>query len=131
VKLFVDASAIVAVLNEEAEAGPFIDAIDGSEALVSPISFWEASIAMARLDGVDPGEAAKRVSHLIDEYKMRMVPIGWEEARSAVNAFGRYGKGSGHAANLNLGDCFAYACAETNNARLLYKGDDFSRTDLA
>ena len=48
----------------------------------------------------------------------------------AVSAHARYGKGH-HDARLNMGDCFAYACARTNNARLLYKGDDFSRTDLA
>jgi ribonuclease VapC len=58
------------------------------------------------------------------------VPIGSAETAEAVIAHRRYGKGH-HPARLNMGDCFAYACARTNNARLLYKGDDFSHTDLA
>ena len=59
------------------------------------------------------------------------MPIGERENDGAFEAFHRYGKRSGHPARLNLGDCFAYACAKANDARLLYKGDDFARTDLA
>ena len=129
-KLFVDASAIVAILNEENEADTFVEAIDAADALFSPTTFWEASAAMARLDGTEPGDAAATVADLAEEYGMTMVAIGPAEAYAAVAAFQRYGKGR-HPARLNMGDCFAYACAKTNNARLLYKGDDFARTDLA
>lgn len=57
--------------------------------------------------------------------------VGAEELRVGLDAYQRFGKRSGHPAHLNMGDCFAYACARTNGARLLYKGDDFARTDLA
>lgn len=61
---------------------------------------------------------------------MHLVSIGAAEAMIATAAYDRYGKGR-HPARLNMSDCFAYACAKTHDARLLYKGDDFSRTDLA
>lgn len=59
-----------------------------------------------------------------------LVAIGERETAVALDAYQRYGKGTGHPAKLNMGDCFAYACAKTNNARLLYKGVDFTHTDL-
>lgn len=52
------------------------------------------------------------------------------EGREAISAFTRFGKGRGHPAQLNMGDCFAYACARTHNVPLLFVGDDFSRTDI-
>lgn len=61
---------------------------------------------------------------------MHLVSIGAKEAIIATAAYDRYGKGR-HPARLNMSDCFAYACAKTHDARLLYKGDDFSKTDLA
>ena len=64
------------------------------------------------------------------EAGLRVVSIGELERDEAIRAAARYGKGH-HPARLNMGDCFAYACAKTNDARLLYKGDDFSKTDLA
>jgi len=60
-----------------------------------------------------------------------LVPISDAEADVSLAAYERFGKASGHPARLNMGDCFAYACAKTNNAKLLYKGDDFKHTDLA
>lgn len=62
---------------------------------------------------------------------LRLVPIGQAELVAALDAYQTYGRNSGHAAKLNMGDCFAYACTKTNNATLLYKGDDFAKTDLA
>ena len=56
--------------------------------------------------------------------------VGERELRLAIDAHARYGKGR-HRAALNMGDCFAYACAKANDAKLLYKGEDFSKTDLA
>lgn len=63
--------------------------------------------------------------------QFQLVAIGEKETEIAIQAAIDFGKGSGHPAKLNMGDCFAYACAKTNHARLLYKGDDFARTDLA
>ncbi len=61
---------------------------------------------------------------------MRLVPIAAAESREALAAHARFGKGRGHPARLNMGDCFAYGCATANDAALLYKGDDFAHTDL-
>jgi ribonuclease VapC len=62
---------------------------------------------------------------------IEILPITEEIGHLAIDAFDRYGKGRGHPAQLNMGDCFAYACAKAHGLRLLYKGADFSRTDLA
>jgi len=63
--------------------------------------------------------------------EINTVPISVQEAEAALDAFARYDTGRGHPAHLNLGDCFAYACAKTNRTPLLFKGDGFSRTDIA
>jgi ribonuclease VapC len=130
--VFVDASALVAVINEESEA----DAIEASmaahaERLTSGIAIWETVRAMARIPGNSLETAEREVNGFLAVTGLRLVPIGAAEAAEALRAHARYGKGTGHPARLNMGDCFAYACARTNGARLLYKGDDFSHTDLA
>lgn len=71
------------------------------------------------------------VTDFAAEYDFQLVSIGPVESDLAIQAAMQFGKGSGHPAKLNMGDCFAYACARANKARLLYKGDDFARTDLA
>ena len=92
---------------------------------------WESVAATrVRLD-IPAGEARVIVDRVARTNGFALVPIGENEARAALLAFERYGKGTGHPAQLNMGDCFAYACAKANGARLLYKGDDFSQTDLA
>ena len=77
-----------------------------------------------------PGEAALEVEEFLTRFHVETVAIGERETAIAVNAHHRYGKGN-HRAQLNMGDCFAYACAKANDAKLLYKGDDFALTDLA
>jgi ribonuclease VapC len=74
--------------------------------------------------------ARERVASFIANFDIRLVEIGAPESEMALDGYERFGKGI-HPAGLNMGDCFAYACAKTNGARLLYKGDDFARTDLA
>jgi ribonuclease VapC len=70
------------------------------------------------------------ISAFVAARGIAIVPIGERESAFALDAHRRFGKGR-HPAGVNFGDCFAYACAKTNNARLLYKGDDFTHTDLA
>lgn len=78
-----------------------------------------------------PIDVARREAEQVgQDLDPRLVAIGNDELRLALNAYETYGRGR-HRANLNMGDCFAYACAKANDARLLYKGDDFSHTDLA
>ena len=92
---------------------------------------WEAVSAMARSCDMPIAQAVAEVNQTAETLRLKLVEIDREELDAALDAYKRYGKRSGHPAKLNMGDCFAYACARTNGARLLYKGDDFSHTDLA
>jgi ribonuclease VapC len=131
VTVFVDASAIVAIMTGDPDASILIDRLaDDEDRLSSPIAVWEATNALARRRRCEPLEAFGSVESFRQDMYIELVAIGRVEAGVAVDAFDRYGKGR-HPAQLNMGDCFAYACARTNNARLLYKGDDFARTDLS
>ena len=126
-----DASALVAMITGEAEAAELAEVLDAHERrLCCSVGIWEASLAIARKRRVSAAEAQDALDLVLAGLHITTVPIGAEEARIAVATHDRYGKGR-HEARLNMGDCFAYACARTNNARLLYKGDDFARTDLA
>lgn len=130
--IFVDASAIVAIVASEPEADAFADAIEGhDDRCYCAVGAWEAAHAVARLRGVSLRAAADAVGEFVSEAGLRIADIGDTERHEAIDAAARYGKGSEHPARLNMGDCFAYACAKTNGAILLYKGNDFSQTDLA
>lgn len=130
-KIFADASAIVAIIAGEADADSLTTKLGQSaERLYSAMSKWEAAAAIARIFGAPPAIARGRVESFIAETGMQFVPIGEAEAAIALDAFAAYGKGH-HKASLNMGDCFAYACAKANGAKLLYKGDDFAQTDMA
>jgi len=98
--------------------------------LYSAVATWEAARALATIRSVSIDEAHAEIAQFAQDFSMRLVSIGAQEAQLAIAAHDRYGKGR-HAAKLNMGDCFAYACAKANGATLLYKGDDFARTDLA
>lgn len=128
---FVDASVIVAVLNAEDDALAQTARLGAAGTPVtSPIACWEATIAVARRRREGMAAASERVQDLLAAANVGMVAIGAAEMHAAIDAYAEYGKGR-HPAGLNMGDCFAYACAKTNGAELLYKGDDFTRTDLA
>jgi len=129
--IFVDASAIVAIVHGEDEADAFADRIEQhDERCYSAVAAWEAARAIARVRETTIEGARTVLKSFVEATGLRMVPIGEDEAQLAIEAHARYGKGQ-HSAALNMGDCFAYACAKTNGATLLYKGDDFSQTDLA
>ena len=129
--MFVDASAIVAILNNEVEASTFADALDRSPSRVtSPIAIFEATLGMSRISGVSVEEATAGVTAFLQAAGIDCVAITQEDAEAALVAFARYGKGRGHPARLNMGDCFAYAAARTRGMPLLYKGNDFTRTDI-
>ena len=129
--LFVDASAMVAMIARE-EDHRTLEATFGAAAttLCSAVSLWETTRALATIRDVSMAEASREADRFVAAFGLRLVPIGEAERTAAIDAYTRYGKGN-HAARLNMGDCFAYACARANDARLLYKGDDFSKTDLA
>jgi ribonuclease VapC len=75
-------------------------------------------------------EAGEDVREFLAVAGVRAVPITEQEAETALAAFSRYGKGRGHPAQLNLGDCFAYAIAKSYRTTLLFKGEDFDKTDI-
>jgi ribonuclease VapC len=128
---FVDASALVAIIAEEPEGERFAEIIrDTPDLRWSAMSCWETISALRSSHRFDIEDARREVSAVAEYANFVLVEIGASELNWALDAYLRYGRGR-HPARLNMGDCFAYACAKTNNATLLYKGDDFSRTDLA
>ncbi|MBJ6120573.1 type II toxin-antitoxin system VapC family toxin [Sphingomonas mollis] len=129
--IFIDASALVAIIKNEPEAYSFIETIGKYQTrLTSGLAMWEAIRAVAKAGEDDIAEASRLCECFRLDFGIVVVPIDHAAATEAVDAHRRYGKGSGHPARLNMGDCFAYACAKTNAAALLYKGDDFIHTDL-
>ena len=128
---FVDASVVIAILAREADWQELADRADQEpELLWSPVSLWESIVGFALRQKITIDEAREVVLRFGETNQLAMVEIGTAEADLAVSAGARYGRRSTSAAKLNMGDCFAYACAKANGARLLYKGDDFVHTDL-
>lgn len=129
--IFVDASALVALLTLEDGFEALADRIDEEDRrYTSGLSVWEATLAISRCWGLMLDIARDDLNNFLVARRIQVVPIGHQEALVALEAQRRYGKGR-HEARLNMGDCFSYACAKINDARLLYKGDDFVHTDLA
>jgi ribonuclease VapC len=125
----VDSSALIAILRGEAEAGPFLHVIlDASGCLLSSVILLETSIVLA---GPKGGEAYwSPLDRLIRSARMEVVAHDSDLALLARQAFLRYGKGR-HPAALTICDCASYALAKLRGVPLLYKGGDFSKTDLA
>jgi ribonuclease VapC len=129
--MFVDASAIVAILTAEAESDALADLLDAAPSPISsPIAVFEAVLGICRKRHASVLEALEDVREFLRTAGVRTVAITETEAATALDAFARYGKGRGHPAQLNLGDCFAYAVAKNRRTSLLFKGEDFSKTDI-
>ena len=127
--MIVDTSAIVAILRGEPEARKFAEAIAGAiDPRVSAVNFVEAAEV---IDSARNPVASRRFDDFMLEAQLAIMPVTAEQARIAREAYRDFGKGSGHAAGLNFGDCFAYALARAMGEPILFKGDDFSQTDLA
>jgi ribonuclease VapC len=125
--VFVDASAIVAILASEDDA-PTLTArlLRAATIETSSLAMYEAVLGLARARRIALADAERTVADFLIRAQAEIVPIG----HAALQAFARYGRGR-HPAQLNMGDCFAYACARARNVQLLYKGDDLAQTDLA
>ena len=140
--MFIDASVIVAILGAEADADELVGRLNASRAglFVSPLVIVEASLSLASKLARETGlprdaelidKSHKAVLEFVASLGARQMNISSDIGAMAVEAASTYGKVVGHPAQLNLGDCFAYACAKAYRVPLLYKGNDFSHTDLA
>ncbi|WP_342237129.1 type II toxin-antitoxin system VapC family toxin [Inquilinus sp. OTU3971] len=129
--MFVDTSVIVALIADEPDAARFVDLLARAERrLTSGLVILEAVMRLSTLLQLAPVRAEALIHMLLDEAGITVIPIDGETATAAVAAFAAYNKGRGHPAQLNLADCMSYACARTHGVPLLFKGDDFSRTDI-
>jgi ribonuclease VapC len=128
--MFVDASAIIAMIAREDEGAALTARLGQAAAVyVSPIAIFEAVLGLARIGNMPVADAEAVLDRFLEEVGVEIVPITEAVGRDAVSAFARYGRGR-HAAQLNMGDCFAYASARACQAPLLFKGDDFPQTDI-
>jgi len=126
--MIIDASAIIAILRDEPEAPSCAKAIAGApRRRISAVNYVEAAIV---IDGSKDPVASRRLDDLFRAAQLVIEPVTQVQARIAREAYRDFGKGSGHPAGLNLGDCFAYALAKVTGEPLLFKGDDFTHTDL-
>jgi ribonuclease VapC len=126
--VIVDASAIGAILLQESDAQRFSDAIEASSVRrLSAATFLEIAIV---IDNRQQPLAARRLDDFLREAQIAIEPVTERQARIAREAYRDYGKGSGHPAGLNFGDCFAYALARDFGEPLLFKGADFAATDI-
>src|SRR4051812_4129467 len=129
--MFVDASAVVAILTREPEADLLADVLENARSpITSPIAIFEAALGICRKRHASVEEAEQDVGEFLGLAGVRTVSVTDKEAHTALVAFSRYGKGRGHPAQLNLGDCFAYAVAKNHRTTPLFKGEDFDKTDL-
>jgi ribonuclease VapC len=126
--VIIDTSAIVALLRDEPEAvGLSIVMTSAAVLRLSAASYVELS---AVVDAARDPIASAALDSLIGKARIQVVPFTVDQARIAREAYQRFGRGSGHPARLNMGDCFAYALARDLGEPLLFKGRDFALTDI-
>jgi ribonuclease VapC len=125
--MIIDTSALIAILKDEPLAQRIGQIIDQSPSnKISAATFLELALV------TDPAGSRSRylMDELLAEIEVTIEPVTEKQARIARDAYGRFGKASGHRAKLNFGDCFAYALAKDKKESLLFVGDDFSHTDI-
>jgi len=121
----IDASAFLAIYFKEPERDRFLAIVERTPLVMSPVNHWEVLAKVFR----EHGEVGvHRAERLLADLDIQIGVVGRAESRRAHDAFARFGKGAG--GPLNLGDCFAYALAQTEGDGLLFKGDDFPKTDV-
>lgn len=126
--MIVDTSAVVGILKEESGWEILSETLDSTDQIsISAATYLEASIVVDRWKSPT---LSRRLDDLLDRFSIVIEPVTAEQAHIARQAYRDYGKGSGHPANLNFGDCFSYALARAKREPILFKGDDFNHTDL-
>ena len=128
--MFIDTSAVVAILAREPDAAHFAQKIaEASRPISAGHALLEASMRLASVLRVEPEVAKAAAPEAFGEAGVEFVSIDLAVAESAVSAFARFGRGRGGNAQLNFGDCLSYACARVHGASLLFKGEDFAATE--
>jgi ribonuclease VapC len=126
--IVVDSSALIAILEEEPESERFLALItEAARRLASAVTIYETGIVIGARRG---RERAAEILAFVEELGIEIVPFAEPYISLALEAYGRFGKGVDPKARLNLGDCTAYALAKSMNAPLLFKGTDFTETDV-
>ena len=126
--MIIDTSALIAILRAEDDASDMALAIERAAARrISAANYLETAVV---IDASRDPIASRRFDELVDVAELQVEPVTRDQARIARDAYRDFGKGSGHKADLNFGDCFAYALAKSTGEALLFKGNDFSHTDI-
>jgi ribonuclease VapC len=126
--MILDTSAIVAILQDEPESPAFAHAVEDNRPVrVSAANWLEAATLV---DGNRSPALSRRFDELLREAAVEVEPVTTQQAELALEAYRAFGRGSGHPAHLNFGDCFAYALAMERDEPLLFKGKDFAHTDV-
>ncbi len=128
--MIVDTSALIAVMREEPEAATFLEKMENAtDTLKMSAGNWlEAGIIA---DSEEAGTASLLLDNIAERLSLQIIEVTVEHAQIARKAYRVFGRGRGHKAKLNYGDCFAYALAIESGEPLLFKGNDFSQTDVA
>ena len=126
--MIVDTSALMAILRAEDDASEMAHAIERAQTRrISAANYVETAVV---IDASRDPIASRRFDELVDIAELHVEPVTYDQARIAREAYRDFGKGSGHRAGLNFGDCFAYALAKSTGEDLLFKGNDFGHTDI-
>ncbi len=125
--MIVDSSALIAILRNEPEAERFSRLLVDRPAKMSAANWLKAAMVA---DGSGDPAAGERLDQIVDAAQIEIVDVTADHARKARAAFRRHGRGSGSPARLSFGDCIAYALSAVADEPLLFKGDDFTHTDV-
>lgn len=123
--MIVDSSALIAILRDEPERRDFEDLIELRQSSMSVVGLVECAIVLRGVGAVET-----RLDELVSRLRIEAVQVDLLQGALAREAHRRFGKGTGHPAKLNFGDCFAYALAKSTGRPLLFKGEDFTLTDI-
>lgn len=126
--MIVDSSAVISILKRETGWEDFARALDeAGQSRMSAASYFESAIVV---DAWKEPLLSVQLDEMVARFDIRIEPVTGEQARIARQAYRDYGRGSGHRAKLNFGDCFSYALAREKREPILFKGEEFAHTDL-
>jgi ribonuclease VapC len=129
--IVVDSSAIIAIFRQEEDAEDYARSIaTDDDPIMSAANLVETSIVLRGLKKIAPKIAERWLDDFVKAAGIRIEPVTLDQAQAARSAHLQFGKGTGHGAALNYGDCFAYALAKVMDTSLLCKGNDFALTDI-